>query len=51
MVIERDGDTLETQIGQDAQGIFQAMVGKAVGVVPEEHDLAFGWIIDWGEHV
>jgi hypothetical protein len=51
VVIERDSDTLKTQICQDAQGIFQAVVGKAVGVVPEEHDLAPGSIIDWGEHI
>src|SRR5262245_35992117 len=37
MVVQGDSDALVTQVGEDMQGIIQAMVSEAVSVVPETH--------------
>src|SRR5438132_5657466 len=37
VIIERDGDALITEVGEDVERILQRMMRKAVGVVAEEH--------------
>ena len=38
-VVERDRDSCVADFGQQLDGVEQVMVGEAVGVVGEEHDL------------
>jgi len=37
VVVERQGDAAVAELGQDDEGVLQAVVGEAVGVVAKEH--------------
>ena len=37
MVVEGDGNAAVAEVRQDRQGILQAVMSEAVGVVAEEH--------------
>jgi hypothetical protein len=36
-MVERDGDALITQVGEDDEGVFQAVMGEAVRIITPQH--------------